>query len=95
MGDRYGRACAASSCPVTGAYTFWIATDDGGELFLSSDESVLRKGPSRPAPRPRASGEWTRFPSCKSAPIVLTAESDITSKPSRRMAAEGDHLAVG
>ena len=25
--------------PQTGAYTFWIATDDGGSLYLSTDEN--------------------------------------------------------
>lgn len=59
--------------PVTGKYTFWIAADNSGELWLSSDENpgnvkriaFLRSGEWV------NSREWTRYPSQCSEPIVL------------------------
>ena len=39
-GDNYGqRLRAYVTAPATGAYTFWIASDDASELWLSTDDS--------------------------------------------------------
>ena len=43
-GDNYGtRMRALLTAPATGNYIFWIATDDNGNLFLSSNESPASK----------------------------------------------------
>src|SRR6266540_4394854 len=44
FGDYYGeRLRALVVPPLTGTYVFWIAADDTGALFLSSDESAANK----------------------------------------------------
>src|SRR5687768_11883255 len=43
-GENYGqRVSGYLTAPLNGTYTFWIATDDGGELYLSSDETPANK----------------------------------------------------
>jgi len=42
--DNYGtRIRGFVHPPVTGKYTFWIASDDNGELWLSTDDKQSRK----------------------------------------------------
>jgi hypothetical protein len=42
--DNYGsRLCGWLFPPVTGNYTFWIATDDAGQLWLSTDADPANK----------------------------------------------------
>ena len=61
--------------PVTGNFTFWIASDDSSELWLSDDAdaakaqkiAVVATGRyTRPA-------DWSHYPSQKSRPIMLQA----------------------
>jgi hypothetical protein len=57
--------------PVTGNYEFWIASDDNGEFFLSTDNINLQRlchVPGFTSPR-----EWTKYPEQKSSPIRLNA----------------------
>ena len=57
--------------PVTGDYEFWIASDDSGEFWLSTDNVVLVRRchvPGWTSPR-----EWTKYSEQKSAPIRLIA----------------------
>jgi len=66
--------------PLTGDYTFWICTDDQGELWLSKDDeprnveliAYVKDSPTAStgwAPR----NTWTKYASQKSNPIRLTA----------------------
>ena len=42
--DNYGTRLRGYLCPaVSGNYTFWIASDDNGELWLSTDETEANK----------------------------------------------------
>src|SRR5450759_183954 len=61
--------------PQTGAYTFWVASDDNSELWLSTDSTVANKkliasvGPGDFWTIPR---EYGKYPSQQSAKITLT-----------------------
>lgn len=60
--------------PVTGQYTFWIASDDSSELWLDEDGSgraqkICSVGTGNWT-KPR---QWTKFPSQQSHPILLKA----------------------
>jgi hypothetical protein len=59
--------------PATGPYTFWIASDDQSELWLSGDESPHRKVKIAELRGAVGYGEWARDASQKSAPIPLVA----------------------
>ena len=60
---------------VTGVYTFWIASDNSSELWLSpnADPSKVRKIASIPRFGWVLSHEWSRYPSQISEPIQLEA----------------------
>jgi hypothetical protein len=44
IGDNYGqRMHGWIKAPVSGEYTFWIASDDEGHLYLSTDENPIMR----------------------------------------------------
>ena len=59
--------------PVSGAYTFWIASDDNGELWLSPDDNPAHKQLIADVPYWTGFHEWTKFPQQCSATITLSA----------------------
>jgi hypothetical protein len=81
--------------PATGNYTFWIASDDGSELFLSADETVLKKRSIATCPEVAGVRDWTRSPTCKSAPIPLVAGKRYYIEALHKEGGGGDHCAVG
>ena len=58
---------------VTGSYTFWIAGADDVQLYLSTDESIANKRLICTIPDYSSIGEFTRYPTQKSAAINLVA----------------------
>jgi len=73
VGDNYGsRMSGWLMPPVSGLYEFWIASDDQGEFYLSSDDDPVNKALickcDWASPR-----WWDRSPEQKSAPISLVA----------------------
>ena len=87
--------------PVTGAYTFWIASDDGSMLFLSKDDSPSSK--SRIASilfdGGKDSGwtnycQWTKFESQRSAQIELEAGKIYYIEALHSQGGYGDHMEV-
>ncbi|KAL3786416.1 hypothetical protein ACHAW5_002247 [Stephanodiscus triporus] len=73
VGDNYGsRMSGWLVPPVTGLYEFWIASDDQGEFYLSSDDDPVNKALickcDWASPR-----WWDRAPEQKSSPISLVA----------------------
>jgi signal transduction histidine kinase len=82
--------------PVTGMYTFWIASDNSSELWLSSDRDptrvrricYLQEGFwSDPY-------EWTRFSSQQSEPIELRADRTYYIEALQEQLLLDDHLSV-
>lgn len=82
--------------PVTGRYSFWIASDNSSELWLSLDSSPsnMRRICSIPTflfVEPR---EWSRFPSQHSEPIELKAGQLYYIEALHEQTAGLDNLAV-
>jgi len=72
--DEYGaRIEAWLYVPATGDYTFWLATDDSGELWLSTDDDPSSIERIARIPGYSDVDEWTKFASQKSAPVPLVA----------------------
>ena len=72
--DNYGQRLRGYLLPpVTGNYTFWIASDDGSELWLSTDDTPARKARIALVSAWTASREWTKEAGQQSAPIRLEA----------------------
>lgn len=72
-GERYGaRISGYVHPPLTGDYTFWLATDDNGELWLSTDEDPANKQLIATVPSWTASRTWNVYPEQQSDSIQLT-----------------------
>ncbi len=59
--------------PTTGAYTFWIASDDTSSLFLSSDQNPANEQLIAYVSSATAAGQYTLQPNQQSAPVNLVA----------------------
>jgi hypothetical protein len=59
--------------PISGDYTFWIASDDNGELWLSTDSDPLSKVLVCYQPLSAESRSWNTYPGQKSSLIALVA----------------------
>lgn len=82
--------------PVTGEYTFWIASDNSSELWLSLDAhpSRVRKIASVPRFGWVAPREWSRYPSQRSETIVLKAGETYYLEAMAEQTTQGENLAV-
>jgi hypothetical protein len=96
VGDNYGTRVSGYLCvPVTGAYTFWISSNDNSELWLSTD--------ANPSVRRRVAWvtgntnvrEWTKYVSQKSVAIYLVAGQRYYIEALHKEGVGTDHMAVG
>jgi PQQ-dependent dehydrogenase (s-GDH family) len=87
----YGYICP----PATGNYTFWIASDDNSELWLSTSQNP--SGRTRIAYHTQwtNSREWNKYSTQKSAIIPLTAGQLYYVEALAKDGTQGDNLAVG
>jgi len=91
-GARYrGYLCA----PSTGNYTFWIASDDYSELWLSTDDNPSNKVRIAYVNGFTASRQWTKYTTQQSAPITLEAGQRYYIEALHKEAYGNDNLAVG
>ena len=95
--DNYGtRLRGYITAPVTGSYTFWIASDDKSELWLSTDDNPVNKVNIASVPGFTDSREWGKFTSQKSpSPSVCTANTRYYVEALQKEGDGGDNLAVG
>jgi hypothetical protein len=80
--------------PQTGAYSFWIASDDGSELWLSQGEDPDSATRIANVPEWTTPQEWTKFPSQQSGVIHLEADQPYYLEARHVEGGGGDHLAV-
>jgi len=95
-GDNYATRIRGYLCaPLTGEYTFWLASDNQGELWLSTDENsdnVKRIAHSDDWTNVR---EWDKYESQKSLPIYLIAGQKYYVETLHKEHDGGDNLSVG
>ncbi|MDO1450938.1 PA14 domain-containing protein [Rhodocytophaga aerolata] len=95
-GDNYGQRIRGYICPPsTGSYTFYIASDDNSELWLSSTDNVASKVKIASVTGYTSARQWTKFASQKSAAIALTAGQKYYIEALHKEGSGGDNLAVG
>jgi hypothetical protein len=80
--------------PVTGLYTFWIASDDSGELWLGTAESRFSKRLVAAVNGHVAPNNWDASYSQKSVSVTLTAGERYWIEALSKEGDWSDHLAV-
>jgi hypothetical protein len=93
--DNYGtRIRGYVHPPVSGAYIFWIATDDQGELWLSSDEDPAHKEKIGSVPDFTLPREYGKHASQQSKPIELKAGRRYYIEALQKEGGGGDNISV-
>jgi hypothetical protein len=83
------------TAPATGNYIFWIAADDAGELYLSTDETPGSRRKICACPGFVDARVWDRFPEQKSQPIALVANQRYYVEAWHKEAGAPGHMSVG
>ena len=95
-GDSYGsRLRGYLVAPHTGDYTFWISSDDSGELWLSTDQNPINKTRIAEVPGWTNPHQWDKYPAQRSAPVILVRGQRYYIEALVKEAFGRDHLAVG
>ena len=95
FGNDYGTRISGYLYPPTdGEYRFWIASDDSGELWLSSDDNPANKKLIAFAPDWTRVQEWDKYPEQQSVLITLEAGQRYYIEALHKEADQKDNLAV-
>ena len=93
--DNYGTQMRGYVHPsFSGDYTFWIASDDNSELWLSTDDNPANASLIANVPGWTNSREWTKYVEQQSAVISLTGGQKYYIESLHKEGAGGDNLAV-
>ena len=96
MGENYGcRIRGYVHPPATGAYTFWVASDDQGELWLSPDDNPAKKQKICGCPHAVGHRDWNADPAQKSSPITLAAGRRYYLEVLQKQGNGPEHVAAG
>ena len=94
-GNNYGQRLRGYLCPKqSGEYTFWIASDDHSELYLSKDSSVGKKQRIAHLHGWTAARKWNANKTQQSKPIGLKAGESYYIEVLHKEGGGGDHVAV-
>lgn len=94
--DNYGsRIRGYILVPATGSYTFWLASDENGQLWLSPDTDPANKQMVASVSTSTASREWIKEAGQKSAPISLVAGQKYYVEVLQKEGTGNDNVAVG
>jgi glucose/arabinose dehydrogenase/regulation of enolase protein 1 (concanavalin A-like superfamily) len=95
VGDDYGqRLRAFITPPTTGDYTFWIASDDNSQLFVSTDDSPANKQLVASVVGWTNPRQWTKYPGQQSGAIPLVGGQRYYIEALMKEGDGGDNLAV-
>jgi hypothetical protein len=95
-GVNYGsRVRGFITAPLTGSYVFWIASDDNGELWLSTNASPTNATLIASVPGWTNPQIWNVYSSQKSASVNLIAGQKYYIEARHQQGSGGDNLAVG
>lgn len=96
VADNYSRKVNGYLIPqITGYYTFWIASDDGSTLYLSTDSDPANKSEIGSVGDYTNFQQWTKYGSQQSAPILLQAGRAYYIEATQVEGGGADHLSVG
>jgi hypothetical protein len=93
--DQFGtRMVAHLLPPESGDYTFWIASDDGSQLLLSSDRTSVNASQIASVSGWTSSQQWDKSASQQSTTITLEAGAAYYMEALHKEGGGGDNLAV-
>ncbi len=93
--DNYGTWVRGWLRPAqSGSYTFWIASDDASQLWLSTDETVAKAVMIAQVTGWTGSREWTKNTEQKSKAVSLSAGKKYYIEALQKEGQGGDNLAV-
>jgi len=96
VADQYAQRIRGYICaPETGNYTFWIASDDYGDLYLSTDDNAANKKLIAYMHGAAAPYQWGKHYSQKSALIYLEKGKRYYVEALHKESWVNDNLAVG
>jgi len=96
IGDNYGTRVRGYVCvPATGNYTFWVASDDRSELWLSTDENPGNKIRIANVSGWTYQRQWDKYTTQRSSLVNLVAGQRYYIEALLKEGTGGDHLAVG
>ncbi|MFO1512624.1 MAG: cadherin domain-containing protein [Verrucomicrobiota bacterium] len=94
-GDNYGAVVRGYLiAPFSGSYTFWIASDDDSQLFMSTSTNATTLSQIASVTGYTGPREWNKFSSQRSAPRTLTAGQAYYVEVRQKEGTGGDNLAV-
>jgi hypothetical protein len=95
FGESYGtRFQGFIHAPVSGEYIFWFASDDNGQLWLSTDADPANKRLIASVSEWTDSRQWTKFASQQSVAITLMAGQKYYIEALQKEGGGGDNVAV-
>jgi hypothetical protein len=95
-GDNYGQRLRGYLVPpTTGSYVFWLAGDDGCQLWLSADRNPATKVKIAEVVGWTGFRQWNKYASQQSAAIQLTAGESYYIEVLHKEGYGGDHVSVG
>jgi photosystem II stability/assembly factor-like uncharacterized protein len=95
-GDNYGSRIKAYICPpVSGNYIFWIACNDNGELWLSTNDNPANKRKIAYVSSYTNANEWGKLATQKSASIALVSGTKYYIEVLQKEGSNSDHVSVG
>ncbi|MEO1523949.1 MAG: M60 family metallopeptidase [Planctomycetota bacterium] len=93
--DAYGaRVRGYVTAPETGNYTFWIASDDNGELWVSDSQDPADVALIAHVPGWTSSRQWDKFPTEQMGTVSLVAGQHYYIEALMKEGGGGDNLAV-
>jgi len=96
VADSYGARIAGYICaPATGSYIFWIASDNNGELWLSTNDQPSNLQKIAYHTGATAKREWNKYVTQKSVAINLVQGQKYYIEALMKEAGGGDNLSVG
>lgn len=96
LGTNYGtRIRGYFTAPTTGNYTFWIASADQSELWISDDDQPASLTKRASVTGATASHQWTKYPEQKSRLLGLTSGHKYYYEVYQKNGGSPENLAVG
>jgi hypothetical protein len=96
IGSNFGSRFRGYVCvPTSGNYTFWIASDDHSELWLSTDRDPANRRRIAYHTGWTSPRQWTKYATQQSAPIPLVAGQQYYIEALYKEDEGGDNMAVG